>query len=91
MDLRHESTIHLKDFITIEVKATGLNSLGPLGLGFLGKGIIVDILKQACTGYVCCEMLMISINTEERADGKVQSIITQWSDEINPSWYSPWC
>ena len=60
ISFRCESTRRSKDFITTEVRATGLKSLSPVDLGFLGTGMIVEALKQVGTEQVSSEVLKMS-------------------------------
>jgi len=46
ISFRCESTRCSKDFITTEVRVKGLKSLSLVDLGFLGTGMIVEVLKQ---------------------------------------------
>jgi len=74
------STRRSKDFIITEVRATGLKSLSPVDCGFLGTGLIVEVLKQAGTWHVSSEVLKMSVNTGDswseqcfKVDGETDS------------------
>ncbi|KAM8840627.1 uncharacterized protein AB9W97_001348 isoform 1-T1 [Spinachia spinachia] len=62
---RWDRTSRSKDFLTTEVRATGLESLSPVILGFLVTGVMVEALKQAGTWHVSKEVLKMTVNTED--------------------------
>lgn len=49
MDLRWDSVMRSKNFITTEVRVKGLLPLSPLLLDFLVTGMVVEALRQAGT------------------------------------------
>ncbi len=50
--------------MTADVKATGLQSLRPGLLGFLGMGLMVECLKQQGTSHSSRDLLKICVKME---------------------------
>ena len=64
MSFRWVNTCLSKDFMTTDVRATGLWSFNPVMEGFLGTGMIVERLKQEETSHISSDLLKIFVKME---------------------------